>query len=106
MKKHFIHKAGKILPLVKSVLTDIPACRDNDAKLMWNVWFKQLPNIKERSVEEIAALHIKGKLGSWESITRCRRKLQEEYPHLRGDKYEKRHQEEVFTRQNIKTLFD
>jgi len=32
-----------------------------------------------------------GKLPSYESISRCRRKIQEKNPHLRGEKWNERH---------------
>ena len=35
------------------------------------------------------------------SISRCRRKIQEDYPHLRGEKWQERHQASKIFKENI-----
>ena len=86
-------KMLNILPSVKRLLTKIPRLRDSDERLMATMWFK---HIGEDKVKDLTAINLlqklsDGQLPSYESISRCRRKLQEEYPDLRGDKYEDRH---------------
>lgn len=85
--------------VVKQMLSDHVALRDDDNALIANIWARELQqqgfNIKEmRGFEFLASLAM-GRLTSSESITRMRRKLQSEFPSLRGEVYEKRHEEAV-----------
>ena len=66
------------------MLETYPHLRDNDNKLIANVWFAET-NKKEviYFLKDLAD----GKLSSSESITRCRRKIQEQNPYLRGNRY-------------------
>ena len=84
----------KPLPYVKKLLTENPHLRDNDNKLISNFWNKEVINLgidlQKVNGYKILVLFSEGKLTSPESIGRIRRKLQEEFPHLRGDKWEER----------------
>ena len=69
--------------------------RDNDYKLVVAVWNRELLeqdiSIREISGYDAFKLVSDGKVSPVESITRCRRKLQEEFPALRGARYNERH---------------
>jgi|TARA_R100001594_G_scaffold138170_1_gene181666 hypothetical protein len=87
--------AKKIFILVDEIklfLTNYKVLRDSDERLMANIWAKFLgrEEIKILTATDILHLLAKGDLPSYESISRCRRKLQQEFPRLRGDKWEKR----------------
>jgi hypothetical protein len=73
--------------------------RDDDKKLMFNVWAKQEPKLNNSDYKywDFAKIYISGKLASSGSIIRSRAKLQEEFPELRGENYKGRqqHQENV-----------
>lgn len=81
--------------IVHSMLKLHPLMRDNDYKLVVAVWNKELlqNNINIREITAYDAfVHIaNGKVSPVESITRCRRKLQENYPALRGKRWAERH---------------
>lgn len=94
MKKLF-----SVLDEVEKFLTTHPTLRDNDEKLMANIWYNYIgtthPNANHESTKITANQLLKkladGELPSYESISRCRRKLQEECPNLRGEKWYERH---------------
>ena len=48
-------------------------------------------NLEDIDGKEILHMLASHKLPSYESISRCRRKIQEKKPHLRGEKWDKRH---------------
>ena len=79
--------------VVKSLLEERPATRDSDNILICLVYSKLGYSFKKPFCEIMEAVEH-SKLPTMESITRCRRKLQEKYPHLRGDKYNARMDEE------------
>ena len=86
---------------VFDLLTKFPETRDSDDKLIAAIWSRELrqQNIDStsRSAKELLKMIAKGELTAPESITRCRRKTQEEHHELRGEKYKQRQdkQEEV-----------
>lgn len=85
-------------PYVLELLQTKPHLRDDDYKLISNVWHKAL-SLNKIEAKEITAfrffeLFSEGSLPHPESIRRIRAKLQEEFPELRGEKYKIRHKEE------------
>ena len=79
------------------MLADHYALRDDDNALIANIWARELQQQGEDTKQmlgfELLAALAMGKLSSPESITRMRRKLQNEFPSLRGMTYEQRHRE-------------
>ena len=101
MKKLFV-----VMDEVHSFLINHPVLRDSDERLMANIWSKAI--LPPHTLETISAKGLleklaEGKLPSYESISRCRRKLQELYPDLRGDKWYKRHKRADNIRRDIVT---
>ena len=95
-----------ILPTVKNLLTEVPSLRDSDERLMATIWFK---NIGEDNIKSLSAINLlqklaDGKLPSYESISRCRRKIQEEKPELRGEKWKERHDAEEAVKTEIRQM--
>ena len=90
MKKLF-----SVLKEVEIYLNKYPLLRDNDDRLMANIWAKYIGSRDDmdgpESWKDMLSLLAKGKLPSYESISRCRRKIQEKNPHLRGEKWNERH---------------
>ena len=104
-------KIGKNKDLVKSLLASggsEKVFRNNDNKLIAMIWHKLLEkggiNSKEITGWNLLTHLSKGDLPTPESITRCRRKLQEEIPTLRGTTWEKRHKKQDAVKQELKTL--
>jgi|TARA_R100000501_G_C2575917_1_gene81032 hypothetical protein len=86
MKKLF-----SVIKEVEKFLTKYPLLRDDDERLMANMWVSHIGNLEKIDGKEILHMLASHKLPSYESISRCRRKLQEKKPHLRGEKWDKRH---------------
>ncbi len=66
--------------------------RDNDALLCAMIWWKELKgkNMTEISVFEFFKIYASNTLTNYESVRRCRAKIQEEEPSLRGKTYRER----------------
>ena len=86
MKKLF-----SMIEEVERFLTKYPILRDNDERLMANIWCSHIGNLEDVDGKEILHMLANHKLPSYESISRCRRKIQEKNPHLRGEKWNERH---------------
>lgn len=91
---------------VKQLLSEDPALRDSDAKLVVRIWRQELKDSGEFfSLTVFFSLYEAGKITSADSITRCRRKLQEELPSLRGDSYAVRqHIEQPAAQEEVRQL--
>jgi len=77
---------------VTKYLMDNPELRDSDNKLMARIWYDEVSStlgLIETSEELLVAV-AKGQMTNWESATRCRRKIQEEVPELRGKNHKLR----------------
>ena len=80
---------------VKALLQAHSHLRDNDPRLICNIWADDMQRIRLNPKTETAEafmLHfIAGNITNPESIRRSRAKLQEEEPELRGKSYTERH---------------
>ncbi len=74
-----MQKLGELKKVVYAELVENEQARSSDTELLLGV-FKRLGINAQESFAELAN---SGKLRQMESITRCRRKLQQEYPELR-----------------------
>ena len=85
-------KIFKLIDEIELFLKKSKELRDSDERLMANIWGKYIgmDNIKYYTGIDILKLLAKGELPSYESISRCRRKLQQECPELRGSKWDAR----------------
>ena len=87
MKKKIINLSDQVIKLLKKK----SHLRDNDRRLTCNIWWKSVPNPELLMFEDFINLYIEGKIPESDSITRCRRKVQEEIEELRGETWERRH---------------
>lgn len=81
-----------LLDRVKQILTDKISARDSDPLLGKEIIRTYGINPDTASYGYICQLQQAGELPSHESIRRCRQKLQEHNPGLRGSQYGKRKQ--------------
>jgi len=86
---------------VYQLLLRYPQYRDSDNKLLAQIWFDEIG--KSRDLDAYTFLKKLGnnELSSLESVTRCRRMLQEEYSNLRGEKYNERHKEQTTVKKDL-----
>jgi hypothetical protein len=77
---------------IQAILATKPKARDNDVTLTAHLLEASPYNLDlERiSAHNMLALMYAGTVPAFESIRRTRQKLQEEFPHLRGEQYEQR----------------
>lgn len=75
---------------VLEFLKRCPVLRDNDLRLVANIWKTEV-NYQDMSAKDLLQAMADGRLTHPESIRRIRQKLQQEDPHLRGEKYLERH---------------
>ena len=89
-----INKIKNALLTVENILIVKPALRNSDNRLIANYWAIEIgaKNLEGLTAQDFLKLFSEGKLTPPESITRARRKVQEENPALQGEVYKKRHQ--------------
>jgi len=93
-----------MLDKVINLLTKHPSLRDSDERLAANIWYNNIKNVDEIDAITLLSRFAEGKLPSYESISRCRRKIQEEKPDLRGKKWAKRHSKQRVIKEQIKEI--
>lgn len=79
---------------VINLLTKKPHLRDDDLKLVANVWHSEIENIHCLSAYDFLKHYANGDLTNSDYITRVRRKVQEENENLRGHLWEERHKKQ------------
>lgn len=72
-----MEKLTKLSKIVENVLERNPKTREDDFKLIYEVYKSINSNIEYIPLKYIINNHIEMGLPSFESITRCRRKIQE-----------------------------
>jgi hypothetical protein len=99
---------SNISNLVKYLLKNELETRDNDQLLVIRAWKLQLQeqdlNPDTMALDRFFKVYLSGKLSNHESITRCRRKLQEIEPELRGYLYNQRQEFQTEAKKQIKEI--
>lgn len=80
----------KTIDRVLKLLNEEPRCRDNDELLIATIWWQECTD-KQMSAFGFLMNYSKRLYTSAESIRRCRQKLQQEFPGLRGKTWMERH---------------
>lgn len=89
-----MRKIVAIHPKVKHLLTTEPKYRDSDEKLVARIWNDELRE-KNLTAYEFFCLYAKNEVTNSDSITRARRKVQQEFPALRGATWQQRQTKET-----------
>ena len=97
-------KIIKLVDNVTNLLTAKPVLRDNDRRLICNIWWKSISNPEMLMFEDFINLYLKGDIPESDSITRCRRKVQEEIEELRGKNWDLRHGLEDVIKKELKDI--
>ena len=100
MKKKIINLSDQVIKLLKKK----SHLRDNDRRLTCNIWWKSVSKPELLMFEDFINLYIEGKIPESDSITRCRRKVQEEKKELRGESWDRRHGLEKIIQEEIKEI--
>ena len=88
---------------VESVLENDVKSRDNDMRLIALRWHKELGDLKDLYYPFLRKV-AENKVTNFESISRCRRKLQEIQPNLRGEKYIERHKRQKEMKDDLERM--
>ncbi len=73
----------KIESVVKNILTDVPATRTDDYLLYREICNRVCPRAGALPLTTALENHKALGMPSWETVSRCRRKIQERSPELR-----------------------
>ena len=84
----------KYKDIVFDLLSKHPVLRDNDKLLISLVWNTQLEQKDYEGSRDFLDVMLLGYLAKPESVTRARRKIQEDNPLLRGKTHGKRQEEQ------------
>ena len=81
----------KLEQRVKSLLAEDKKYQTSDLVLMSRIWFDDINRIYYNNIDDVSVVRFlmllrDGALTKSESVTRCRRKLQQKYPELRDEK--------------------
>ena len=95
-----------VIDEVEKFLTKYPVLRDDDEKLMANIWNLHIGNLEDIDGKEVLSMLASHELPSYESISRCRRKLQEQHPNLRGEKWNERHKRAKVIKEEINHFYN
>ena len=94
---------------VEKYLIAVPHCRDDDNRLMCNIWREEMEEAyglthSSKGYLEFLMDFSKHKLSSPESIRRMRQKIQEQQPMLRGTTYQQRQRHQNKVKQEVRTF--
>ena len=87
--------------IVRRYLQRFPELRDNDSRLLANVWSKEVKALGIQSAEFLLKALADGKLTNPESIRRSRQQLQEQHPELRGELYKEKHAKQITVQKEL-----
>jgi len=94
----------KYKDIVFDLLSKHPVLRDNDTLLISSVWDVQLEQKDYEGSRDFLDVMRLGYLAKPESVTRARRKIQEDNPLLRGKTHAKRQEEQLNVLNQLKKL--
>ena len=99
----FLENIGTIKGKIQYLLERKEGTKDNDDRLIALFWWYEVggEEIEKMSANDLLFMFANHKLTNPETIRRCRQKLQEEFPGLRGLSYKSRKKEGEVVKQEI-----
>jgi hypothetical protein len=93
----------KLTDEVRNLLNLFPITRDSDFRLIAMYYRRNCPEpVSYITADEFLNHLAHGEMASPDSITRARRKLQQHYPELRGQKWNERQEREPEVREEMR----
>ena len=86
---------------IEGLLISYPQLRDDDRRLVANVWYGEM---NKDGITDFLTAYATKQITMSDTITRIRRKLQEEKPSLRGTKWHERHEKETRVITDLKSI--
>nr|HAD51885.1 hypothetical protein [Algoriphagus sp.] len=105
-------KDKKLRQRIEEILVSLPHCRDDDSRLIANIWQRQMIEqygeqyYSKMSARDLLTEFTKGKLSSPESIRRIRQKIQEKQILLRGQTYHQRQRHQSEVKKEIRAFYN
>ena len=95
MATRTFYTMNKAKDRVQYLLEQFSHLRDSDERLIASYWFYQIggDRFDVMTAKDLLDMYCTGKLANAETIRRCRAKIQEQIPALRGTNYEVRKEE-------------
>ena len=90
-------KLLKLEDIVKPILEESNASRNDDFYLYYKVLEKLNPAVNDFTLSTVLISHNDLNMPSYESVSRVRRKLQSKYPELASERVKKRRMKEIET---------
>jgi len=114
MEKLISGHLNNIQNAVRKFLELEPGLRDDDNRLLANIWYEYIMNTMQYTltpeqldgISKLLGILAQGDLPNWESVRRSRQKLQEENPELRGRLWERRHRAQSHVADEIRNWSD
>lgn len=101
-------RISKIYDHVVSLLKEQDKYRDSDTALSVRIWYDELSrrgvDIHSEPIAEFFKMYRDEQVSNADSITRARRKAQEEQEELRGVSYSKRHKHTDEVKEDIRSI--
>lgn len=101
-------KISDLYGMVKGVLCEDPRTRDNDHLLCVVIWHKQLRtmgyDITRMTAYDLMLKYRDKELANHDSITRARRKVQEDNTLLRGERHKERQEKQQEVKYDIRSI--
>jgi len=101
-------KISDMYKVVKGVLCNDKRTRDNDHLLSVIIWHKQLKasgrDITKMSAYDFMLLYRDKELANHDTITRARRKVQEDNKLLRGDKHSLKQEKQQEIKEDLRSI--
>ena len=83
----FDKQFDQVKKIVRSILTEIPATRDDDLFLFWAFLYRVEPSLDTLTVPLLFQRFVRGDFGNPQTVFRARRHIQEYDETLRGEYY-------------------
>ena len=96
----------KLKQKISNYLYGTPKTRDNDMLLQALIWINEYRAMghKDNDLGKFLNYYSRQEFSNPSSIKRCRAKLQEQDPELRGKLYDKRHNKSVEVKNELRTF--
>jgi len=101
-------KISDLYKVVKEYLCSDPRTRDNDHLLAVLIWHRQLRgdghDITKMSAYDFMKIYRDKDLANHDSISRARRKIQEDNPLLKGERHHERQLKQEAVKEDIRSI--
>lgn len=99
-------KIKQVKDVVKTTLQTHPETKDSDLRLLKRIWWKEFQDNGCSSFIQFLSMLEEGKFTHPASVIRCRRKLQQHEPELRGTNQKEKNEVQEIVKTDLKSFYD